>query len=189
MAGSGLRRPDLFLPVHRQGKRPLRKVFFFGDHRPRKGLGDFLQAAEQVHAACPDVEFWIASKTECEIPTHLPHQFFLSPDDESLARLYQECDIFVFASWGEGLGLPPLEAMACGAPVVVADSQGIRDYAVHEVNALVVPPKHPSALAGAILRLIHNPSLANDLAQAGIAASLRYDWEAAVDRFEGLLWA
>ena len=88
---------------------------------------------------------------------------------------------------GEGFGLPPLEAMACGAPVVLTDSGGVRDYARHEDNCLLVPPRDPQALAAAMLRILTDPVLADCLRRAGPPTTARFTWEAAVDRFEAAL--
>ncbi|MEI6188568.1 MAG: glycosyltransferase family 1 protein, partial [Alphaproteobacteria bacterium] len=67
-------------------------------------------------------------------------------DDETLCDLYNTCNLFVFPSLHEGFGLTVLEAMACGIPVVTTKI-GTEDYALHEENSLVVPPRNPEAMA------------------------------------------
>jgi len=91
-----------------------------------------------------------------------------------IAAFYASCDVFVFPSRVEGFGLPPLEAMACGAAVVVTDCGGPRDYARDNQNCVVVPVGNAAALAGAITRLADDATLRARLAGAGAETARRY---------------
>ena len=162
-------------------------ILFLGDPRPRKGLADFLIAAEKAFESENNLILWIAGKNNLTIQTNVPHKLIVCPTDEELACLYSACDVFVSSSWYEGFGLPPLEAMACGAAVVTTDSRGIHEYAVDGYNCLIVPPKNPIALAEAILSLLSNPELSAELRENGPGTAARFDWEIATDRFEAAL--
>jgi glycosyltransferase involved in cell wall biosynthesis len=162
-------------------------IFFLGDSRPRKGMADFLVAVEKVFASETNLVLWIASKEETNIKTNVPYKLFVRPTDNDLARLYSACDVFVSASWYEGFGLPPLEAMACGAAVVTTDSRGIQEFAVDGNNCLIVPPKNPDALAESILLVLSKPELANKLRKNGPITASQFDWDNATDRFEKAL--
>jgi len=162
-------------------------IFFLGDSRPRKGMADFLAAAEIVSTQVTNLVLWIASKEEINIVTSVAYKLFTRPTDPELANLYSTCDVFVSASWSEGFGLPPLEAMACGAAVVTTDSRGIREFALNGENCLIVPTKNPDRLADAILTLISNPELSDQLRKNGMATASRFDWDIATDRFETAL--
>ncbi len=94
-----------------------------------------------------------------------------------IASFYSYLDVFVFPSFVEGFGLPPLEAMACGAAVVLTDSGGVREYARDGENCLLVAPGDVEALARAIDRLIADPALRSRLAQAGRATAISYPVE------------
>jgi glycosyltransferase involved in cell wall biosynthesis len=83
------------------------------------------------------------------------------------------CDIFVFPSRVEGFGLPPLEAMARGAAVVVSDCGGVREYVEPERNCLLVPPGDAAAIAAAIRRLA-DPELRARLVRAGRETAERF---------------
>jgi glycosyltransferase involved in cell wall biosynthesis len=190
---SGLPRAELFFdqprlpqPARPEGAR--RQIFYVGDDRPRKGLEEFLRAAEIVAEKEPDAQFAIGAKTPCLIHTSAPYEFYLRPSDRQLSELYRSSEVFVSASWAEGLGYPPLEAMACGTPVVLTDSQGVRDFARHGENCLMVAPRDPVALADAILRLLHEPALAARLAKNGPPTARQYDWEQMVDLVEETAW-
>jgi len=159
-------------------------IFFLGDTRPRKGMADFLTAMDIISVDEPKLVIWIASKENIDFQFSVPYKLFIRPTDEELAKLYSSCDIFVSASWYEGFGLPPLEAMACGAPVVTTDSRGIHEFAIDGENCLIVPPKNPIALAEAVRRLLQDDALLNKFRENGPVTATRFDWNVATDRFE-----
>jgi glycosyltransferase involved in cell wall biosynthesis len=76
-------------------------------------------------------------------------------------------DALVMPSQSEGLPLAALEALAAGTPLVATSVRGLRELLVHEVNALLVPPDNPSALAAAIRRVLAERDLAAALTEAG----------------------
>jgi glycosyltransferase involved in cell wall biosynthesis len=83
-------------------------------------------------------------------------------------------DIFVFPSRYEGFGLPPLEAMACGTPVVASTSSSLP--AVLGEDALLADPDDIEAIAGAIKQLLDDPVLAADLRRRGLRRAARFTW-------------
>lgn len=185
MIGIGLN--SLFRPRQVERDDDARLILFVGDTRPRKGLRDFLQAASLVYRKEPKLKLAIVSKDACQIQNEVPFTHYCRPSDEELSALYASCDVFVSASWYEGFGLPPLEAMACGAPVVLTDSRGVREFAVDGENCLMVPIRDPSSLAEAILRVLTDEELAARIAANGLQTAWRYSWDDAVDRFERAL--
>ncbi len=99
------------------------------------------------------------------------------PTRETLRGIYASSDIYLCPSWHEGLGMPPMEAMACGSALVTTDTGGGRDYAVHGETALVSPPKDPGALAANLARLLEDESLLQELADNGRKKIETFDWE------------
>ena len=187
VVGEGLSDPELFFPLPIESRRRLdhlRTILFVGDMRPRKGLPDFLQAAALVYERIKDIRLLIVSKEDCQIESRVPFEFIHRPTRPQLARLYATCDLFVFASWREGFGLPPLEAMACGVPVVLTNSGGVREYARPGENCLMVPTRAPDALAEAMVRLLSDSTLARRLAANGPSTAAQFSWDRAADRFE-----
>ncbi|HUF37318.1 MAG TPA: glycosyltransferase family 4 protein [Anaerolineales bacterium] len=164
-----------------------KRVMYLGDFRPRKGLADFLAAAERVHKLRGGIRLVLVLKEAGELETPVPHDVVMRPDTPALAELYAGSDLFVSSSWHEGFGLPPLEAMACGAPVVLTDSGGVRDFARDGENCLVVPPKSTDALAEAMRRVLDEPGLAERFRTAGPPTAAEFTWEKAVDRLEEAL--
>ncbi|MGD1009342.1 MAG: glycosyltransferase family 1 protein [Candidatus Aminicenantales bacterium] len=85
--------------------------------------------------------------------------------DEDMPGVYAGADVLAFPSLYEGFGYPPLEAMACGTPVVVSNVSSLPE--VVGDAALLVPPGDAGAIAGAILRVLTSPELSAKLRQAG----------------------
>jgi glycosyltransferase involved in cell wall biosynthesis/peptidoglycan/xylan/chitin deacetylase (PgdA/CDA1 family)/ribosomal protein S18 acetylase RimI-like enzyme len=95
-------------------------------------------------------------------------------------------DVFVLASWREGMPRSAIEAAAMGRPLLLTDIRGCREVARHEREALLVPPRDPEALAAAILRLAGDPALRERLGAAARDRALERFSEAAVaDRVVG----
>lgn len=95
-------------------------------------------------------------------------------DQADMPALFRSCDVFVFPSLKEGFGLVVLEAMACGAPVVLSSLRPFTDY-LRENEAVWCDPTSPSNIAGAMVSALA-PALRARLAQTGAAAARRHDW-------------
>jgi glycosyltransferase involved in cell wall biosynthesis len=166
----------------------VRTVLFVGTRHPRKGLDSLLQALELLERRGCGLKLLIATQDrQISSAGPLPIEVVHPSGDRELAECYRRADIYVLASRQEGFGLPPLEAMACGIPVVATDCGGISDYAQDGVNCLIVPVGDVEAMAGAIQRVLLDPGLAARLARAGRETACRFTWEAMVEKFERLL--
>src|SRR5213078_983333 len=97
--------------------------------------------------------------------------------DEDKARFYKTADIFVAPSTGqESFGIVLLEAMAAGRAVIASDIHGYKRVVQRNVTGLLVEPKDPDAIAGALERLVCDPTLRERLGQAGAKRAPEYDW-------------
>jgi glycosyltransferase involved in cell wall biosynthesis len=96
-------------------------------------------------------------------------------DDEDLPALYGGALLFVFPSLYEGFGLPVLEAMSCGVPVVTSNISAIPE--VTGDAALLVDPYDVEDMATAITAIVHNASLRDGLRQKGLARAQQFSWE------------
>jgi len=94
---------------------------------------------------------------------------------EDLPALYNLADLFVFPSLYEGFGLPPLEAMACGLPVVASTAPALRE--VLDGAALLVQPLDVNALAEAMASVLDNPDVSARLREAGLQRASLFSWE------------
>jgi glycosyltransferase involved in cell wall biosynthesis len=98
--------------------------------------------------------------------------------DDLLAIVYRLAAVFVFPSLYEGFGLPPLEAMASGTPVVTSNVSSLPE--VTGDAALLVDPTRPDAIAHAIERIVTDPGLAATLRARGLARATEFSWERSV---------
>jgi glycosyltransferase involved in cell wall biosynthesis len=114
----------------------------------------------------------------CKLHTHV--RFFGFVPHRMLAVLYRLADAFVFPSLYEGFGLPPLEAMASGTPVVTSNVSSLPEV-VGEA-ALLVDPYDPIAIADALERLLCDESLRRTLVERGLARAREFSWERSVRR-------
>jgi glycosyltransferase involved in cell wall biosynthesis len=96
-------------------------------------------------------------------------------DERALARLYSGAALYVQPALSEGFGLPPLEAMACGTPVLSSNS-GALPETVGDAG-LLLPPRDPEAWAGAIVMLLGDPARRATLAQRGLERARGFTWE------------
>lgn len=95
-----------------------------------------------------------------------------------MPELFRTVDVVVCTPWYEPFGIVPLEAMACGVPVIVSAVGGLQESVVDGVTGLHVPPKHPAALAEAIALLADDASLREKFGAAGVERTrTRYTWD------------
>ncbi len=104
----------------------------------------------------------------------------LTGDD--LIDAYNAADIFVFPSQSETFGLAPLEAMACGLPVIAPFVGGLQDTLRHGVNALVYDHHDGDSLVNSVNTLVRNPELRIQLGQQAHAYAQQKSWQASMDQ-------
>jgi glycosyltransferase involved in cell wall biosynthesis len=107
-------------------------------------------------------------------------RFFGFVPDSTLAILYRLADVFVFPSLYEGFGLPPLEAMASGTPVITSNVSSLPE--VVGDAAMLVDPLKPQVIADALARVLTDPGLRADLSARGLERSRHFSWERSVRR-------
>lgn len=98
-------------------------------------------------------------------------------DDDDLPAVYSGAAVFVFPSLYEGFGLPVLEAMACGAPVVTSNAASMAEVAGGA--AMLVDPRDVAGLAAAVAQVLHDERLRERLRGAGLARARQFSWKTA----------
>lgn len=178
----------LFRPVPVEDDGKLRVLMLFHEY-PWKGVADGLEAFDRLRARHPNaalVGFGVKPP-----PRKLPFdEFHANLPQERLAWLYSRCPIYLCPSWDEGLGMPAMEAMACGAAVCTYDNGGCRDYAIDGRTAVVAPRRDVDALAWGLARLVEDAELRRRIGRSGQEfVRTQFDWERATARLESLLAA
>ena len=183
---------DLFRPDPaarpRLGRR--RRLLVVSRLVERKGIGDAVRALAEVEGAelvvaggPPSSE--LASDPEATRLTQLARRLGVVDRVElrgqverpQLPALYRSADVVVCVPWYEPFGIVPLEAMACGVPVVATAVGGQVDTVVDGVTGVHVPPRYPDALTQALVGLLADRRRRGSLGRAGVErARGRYSW-------------
>ena len=157
-------------------------VLWVGVAEPRKNLGGLVEAMTAVPEATlalVGAPGWGVDLPALVEPLGGRALVVGAVDDEEKRGWYSLADVVAFPSLGEGFGLPVLEAMAQGTPVVT--SSGTATAEVAGDAGLLVEPTDTAALAEAIRHLLDDPAAARRLADAGAERAARYTWEATAE--------
>ena len=168
-------------------KLPERFILFVGTVEPRKNLETLLDAWVMIRDR-PDLvvvgswgwNYESIQEKMARLGPRLHHLESIDPDE--LPAIYNLARVLAHPAWYEGFGLPPLEAMACGTPVVVSDTSSLPE--VVGGAGVVVPAGDPEAWRKALEQVIADTELAADLRHRGILRAAQFSWE----RAAGLTW-
>lgn len=174
---------EVFFP---EGEREPATVCMLYHQDPRKGADEGLEALARLGKLVPELQ------VECPgtvAPASLPPRvrFRLQPHDAEIRALFSRATALLYPSRYEGFGLPPLEAMACGCPVVTTRVGAVPEFARHGVNAFIVEPGDVAGMAEALRILLTRPHVAKRLARAGLVTAAAYRIERAATSFERVL--
>jgi len=166
---------------------PFSYILYVGSERPRKNLPVLIEALAIVRKSFPNLKLVKVGGTGRDERFREPidqtvHKFNLQGavqfvdgyiDDQTLARYYRSAKALVYPSLMEGFGLPPLEAMACGCPVVCSDIAASRE--VVQDAGLFFDPNDPEDCALKIIQMIQEPSDGYTIPGVGRAGNFRWD--------------
>jgi glycosyltransferase involved in cell wall biosynthesis len=103
--------------------------------------------------------------------------YHVSPTEEEVADMHRRSTFFVLTSYHEGFAMPPIEAMACGSPVIMTDCHGNRDYARDGENCIIVEQNNVPALKDAMTKLLADPKLRERLGKNGAKMAKEFSWD------------
>jgi len=107
--------------------------------------------------------------------------------DADILKLYQRCAIFLYTPTREHFGIGPIEAMACGKPVIVSDHGGPKESVIHEVTGFRLP-NNPKTWADHIVKLVNEPEIRIEMGKAGRRhTESNFTWDRTVDMIESVL--
>ncbi|RRR75609.1 MAG: glycosyltransferase family 1 protein [Candidatus Viridilinea halotolerans] len=182
--------PTALAAFRAQKGLPERFVLYVGTLEPRKNLTTLLEAYVEVARHFPEVPLLIGGgkgwlydavfRRLDELQLRDKVHFVGYLEEEELPLWYAAAALFVFPSIYEGFGMPPLEAMACGTPVVTSDSSSLPE--VVGDAGLMLPPHDHAGFAEAIGRLLSDAALADELRQRGLARAQHFTWRTTAER-------
>jgi glycosyltransferase involved in cell wall biosynthesis len=165
-------------------------VLYVGNIKPHKNLVRLIEAYDLLRRRGFDLKLLIIGDEISKLPAlrravhkhklHKHVRFLGYLPDETLAVLYRLAEVFVFPSLYEGFGLPPLEAMACGTPVVTSNVSSLPE--VTGDAAVLVDPYEVESIADGVQRVLTDPALGAELRKKGIARAREFSWEQSVAR-------
>ncbi|GIV97828.1 MAG: glycosyl transferase family 1 [Herpetosiphonaceae bacterium] len=180
--------PEIVADLRRRLDLPERYILYVGSNKPHKNLPRLVRAWKlaREHAVAQSVALVIAGHWDPRYPEARELAASLGLGDEAicwtgpvaesdLPALYSGALAFVFPSLYEGFGLPPLEAMACGVPVVTSYTSAMREVAGD--SALAVDPHDYHQIAEAILHVLRGQLVRGNLGTLGIGRSRLFTWE------------
>ncbi len=162
-------------------------ILFVGRLEKRKGFRFLIRAFPYIAEAFPDARLIVVGAYEKEDKEpflryarmhHLSGVKFVGyVSAEEKPRYYHTCDVFCAPSTGfESFGIVLLEAMAAGKPIVATDILGYRSVMEDGQEGFMVQPESEHALADAILRLLRNPAMRQEMGERGRRKAAAYDW-------------
>jgi phosphatidyl-myo-inositol dimannoside synthase len=172
-------------------------VLSVGALKPRKGYHISIPAVAEVKKIYPDIKYYIVGGKPTDFYSDLVKKynleknikFFINISDDELIDLYHQSDVFLLPSITfndndfEGFGLVYLEAGACGKPVIGTYGCGAEDAIIDGETGFLVPQSDIKMTSGAILKLINNPSLAQEMGESGRKRARQMSWENVVKKY------
>lgn len=143
----------------------------------RRGFSGKLVMAGDMHYGLDEFRHWIEELGIAD-RVHLAGCF--APEDPRLAAIYRGASLFVFPSFYEGWTSPPLEAMACGTPVIASSASSIPETVGN--GGLLADPDNDEAWTEAALRVLADPSHRSDLIDRGLQRASLFPWSRTVHR-------
>lgn len=163
---------------------PERYILYVGNHKPHKNVPALVKAFARITGEIPHKLVLTGGQdpgchlTRQEVVTRgIEERVICLTDfpDADLPALYNAADLFVFPSLCEGFGLPPLEAMACGTPVITSNVSSLPE--VVGDAGITVDPSNAEVLAGAVLQVLRDPSVGEEMSAKGVERAKTFSWE------------
>jgi glycosyltransferase involved in cell wall biosynthesis len=166
-------------------------IMYLGSEEPRKNIALILNAIHQLKKTLPNIKFLKVGGTQMggdrrsliglirKLNLENEVLFTGQVPEADLPKYYNAADIFVFPSYYEGFGLPPLEAMACGCPVITANTTSLPE--VIGDAGILVEPNDVEGLANQIYAILSTETIREELVKNGVIRAELFTWENAAN--------
>lgn len=176
--------PEITSAIRYHYNLPERYILFVGTIEPRKNLHFLLEVFQRLPNRKNNLKLVMVGKKGWryedffqklkELGLENDIVFLGYIPDSDLPAIYSMAEVFVFPSLYEGFGLPVLEAMACGTPVICSNTSSLPEVAGEA--ALLLPPDNISEWIHALEHLLESKELRRDLSQRGLRQAARFTW-------------
>jgi len=181
--------PNISTEVLKKHNLPEEYILFVGNVKPHKNIKGLIASYKIAASLNPDIPPLVILGQFSDLKKDIPVAYQLLQDStirnkiiftgnlptEDLPAIYSRALLFLFPSFYEGFGLPILEAMACGCPVIASDCSSIPE--VVNDSAMLIDPYDNEMIADAILRLAQDRQLQKDFQNRGWEQVKKYSWE------------
>ncbi|NBI72854.1 glycosyltransferase [Clostridiaceae bacterium] len=175
---------DIFQCTRPIEDRKRHTIAFHYRREEGKGSKYAIEGIRALKEAYPDLEVFAVGVEGRPKELPLFCKYYRKIEQKQVAWINNQALVFMCTSIEEGFGLPGLEAMACGCVLVTSDFAGGREYAVHDVNALVSEPGTTAAMVRHIIRLFQDEALVKRLSLQGIATARTFRFEDSAKKIE-----
>lgn len=176
---------DQCLAVKEKFGLPDEFILSVGTIEPRKNYKTLIEAFAKIKPHHPDTKLVIVGKKgwKSENIMQLIEDLGVKEDilftgyvkEKELAKLYNLASVFAYPSLYEGFGIPPLEAMKCGCPVITSNISSLPE--VVDDAAILIDPHSAEELTNALHKLLSTPSLQQELKEKGLGQHKKFSWE------------
>ncbi|MCP4750580.1 MAG: glycosyltransferase [Proteobacteria bacterium] len=167
---------------------------FVGNIKPHKNIAGLISSYKLASSRNPDLPPLVILGQHTDLKTDIPNIDNLLSDEqlkrkivftgslptEDLPAIYSRASLFLFPSFYEGFGLPTLEAMACGTPVITSNCSSLPE--VVDDSAMLVDPYNHEEIAESILLLANDTQLQEEYRKKGFAQIKKFSWQTSAQK-------
>jgi len=167
-------------------------ILYVGGLEPRKNIRGIIQGFSHLSGKYPELDLILVG-SQCGRPRKILDLIaklklqrrikildYISQEEDGLPILYNGAELFVFPSFAEGWTSPPLEAMACGTPVVTSNVSSLPETVGDA--AMMIDPNYPEAIGEAMDRLLCDSELRRSLRHRGLQHTAQYSWKRCAEK-------
>lgn len=162
-------------------EKDCRYILHMGSNAPRKNIPTLIKAFYKlvIKAGMKNVKLLKINNMDHGLIRKLNIEKYVRIIDhipeEDLQKFYNLADLFVFPSLFEGFGFPPLEAMACGTPVITSNTSSLPEVVGNA--GIMLQPNDIDGFAGAMYEVLMNENLRNDMIEKGLEQAKKFNWK------------